>query len=199
MTFDYRRAARYLNERRACYRLFHRYYLGGADQCFDILAAVPEYLKQISWPDIPPRGARKERPEDIEYDYNRLFVGPGKLLAPPYASAYLNGGGPLMQSDTIAARNFYLEAGIEVKEKNAVPDDALHLELEFSCYLLHEAARENDAKRQLGRYRKFYLEHLGRWIGLHLKEAAARAQTGACRETADAMRQFFAAESQWTT
>ena len=48
---------------------------------------------------------------DIEYDFNSLFIGLGKLLAAPYASVYLEQDKLLMGQSTLLMRKFMQHFG----------------------------------------------------------------------------------------
>lgn len=104
----------------------------------------------------------KEEFEVLEFDFNRLFVGPGKLLAAPYEAAYLNQNRVLMQRETLAVRRFYQQAELELVEKNHEPDDHIALELEFICYLFQRYL-ENDDDSALEMIDLFLQEHLILW------------------------------------
>lgn len=102
--------------------------------------------------------------EELEYDFNRLFVGPNRLEASPYESTYLNDQRALMQGETFAVRSFYEKAGLVVSRKNMDPDDHIALELEFVCFLL-ENSTEEEKYNQL--YQEFLKTHLFQWIESH--------------------------------
>lgn len=102
--------------------------------------------------------------EELEFDFNLLFVGPNRLEAPPYESTYRNDQRALMQDETLAVRRFYEKAGLVVSRKNIDPDDHLALELEFVCFLL-ENSIEDEMYDQL--YQEFLTKHLFQWIESH--------------------------------
>lgn len=108
----------------------------------------------------------KEDVEQLEFDFNRLFVGPNRLEASPYESTYRNDQRSLMQYETLAVRKFYQKAGLEVSKKNVDPDDHLALELEFVCYLL-ENSKENDQYYKM--HQDFLKDHLLKWVDTHCK------------------------------
>lgn len=101
---------------------------------------------------------------ELEFDYNRLFVGPNRLEASPYESTYRNTERALMQKETMAVRRFYEKAGLVVTKKNINPDDHLSLELEFVEYLLKNSGKD-DAYYEL--YEFFLKEHLLEWVEEH--------------------------------
>lgn len=102
--------------------------------------------------------------EELEFDFNRLFVGPNRLEVSPYESTYRNAERVLMQGETLAVRRFYEKAGLVVSKKNIDPDDHIALELEFVCYLL-ENSLEDAMYYQI--YQEFLEEHLFHWIDSH--------------------------------
>lgn len=102
---------------------------------------------------------------NLEFVYNRLFVGPQRLEASPYESTYRNKERAVMQRETLAVRNFYRRAGLELKKINVEPDDHIAIELEFICYLL-ENSLENEHYNEL--YEQFLQNHLYEWIDDHI-------------------------------
>lgn len=154
----------------------------------------PEYKKGISL--LVPFT------EEAVYDFNKLFVGPGKLLAPPYEGAYRNREGLLMQEETLRVRDFYLSVGLAVEKKNTLPDDFLGLELEFICYLLFNAAEKmakNDlvaAEYYLNKYTDFFLTHLSRWIFNHCQDVLTFGSSQICRGMALITKGFLQWESE---
>lgn len=102
--------------------------------------------------------------QNLQYDFNYLFVGPMKLEASPYESSYRNENGAVMQYYTLAVRHFYSKAGLTLVNKNRDPEDHLALELEFVCYLLGNDAEDNNYMQL---YKDFIKTHLSQWIDQH--------------------------------
>jgi TorA maturation chaperone TorD len=186
-----------LAKRYSIYTLFKRYYQGEWRQGSEVMEAVQKYLainQQV-------KSARDESSDDeVNYEYNRLFVGPAKLLAPPYESAYRNCLGLVMQGETLAVRNAYREAGIEVGDKNAIPDDHLGLEFEFICFLLAQAGQKLEAEdlvaanSYLTLYQNFLQEHIVSWVFQHCNDILQHGKTSLCRGVAVALVDFLQAE-----
>ena len=113
-------------------------------------------------------------------DYSRLFLGPFKLLAPPYGSVYLEDG-KLMGNSTFAARDLYEQEGLDIVLKDA--PDHINAELEFMYFLvLKEAeARDNSDFKEAARLREkqasFLQIHLGRWVRPFAHNIEINAQT----------------------
>jgi putative dimethyl sulfoxide reductase chaperone len=98
--------------------------------------------------------------ETFEYDYNRLFVGPNKLLASPYESTYLEAEGSVMQGETMKVRNFYYYEGLQVADEGTVPDDHIQFELEFMLFLADMEEKQEVLKL-------FLEKHLLNWCPKH--------------------------------
>jgi len=126
-------------------------------------------------------------------DYSRLFLGPFKLLAPPYGSVYLEDG-KFMGNSTFAARDLYEQEGLDIVLKDA--PDHINAELEFMYFLvLKEAeARENsDLKEAAGFHDKqasFLQVHLGRWVRRFAHNIEGNTQTGFYRALGLATKNF---------
>ena len=115
--------------------------------------------------------------QDMKVEYNRLFVGPGHLLAPPYESVYKtrnddNKKGVVMGDDTIAAKKFYLQAGLEIDDNFKDLPDHIAVELYFMSYLCNleflSADEGEDGIAQTSNIKElqneFLKSHLGTWI-----------------------------------
>lgn len=117
------------------------------------------------------------------FDYNRLFIGPDKRLAPPYESVYCNPQRLLMQAQTLQVKKIYQELGLQNKQKGSMPEDHLGLELEFIAYLLHllqTATADNqqeEAQRIADNYKQFFEEHIYNWVFTHCQEVVDKSAT----------------------
>ena len=92
-------------------------------------------------------------------DYMRLFVGPGKLLAPPWGSVYLDKDRLIFDENTLVVRQFYERFGMKLKEKYKEPDDHIGLELEFLAYL----AEQGEEEAMVSFAKNFMLPWILRW------------------------------------
>ncbi|WHY88885.1 molecular chaperone TorD family protein [Neobacillus novalis] len=98
--------------------------------------------------------------ETFEFDFNRLFVGPNKLLASPFESSYQNFEGTVMQAETLKVRRFYYYEGLQVANEGGLPDDHIQFELEFILHLL--GSEDKNKVLQL-----FLEKHLLKWVDQH--------------------------------
>jgi TorA maturation chaperone TorD len=106
----------------------------------------------------------------ILVDYSALFVGPFKLLAPPYGSVYLETERRVMGDSTIDAVLTYRKAGVELDadQQKDMPDN-IAVELEFMYFLIDKEAeaRTNSKPEEAAKYadlrKDFMKRHLGAW------------------------------------
>ena len=86
---------------------------------------------QLHFPQLPPPGGSDE----IEFVFNRLFVGPTKPLAPPFASIYLEEDELVMSHTTMEVRRFYSVLGLVSPWHGTLPEDHIALEIDACLYL----------------------------------------------------------------
>jgi len=114
------------------------------------------------------RGGRLPLPEKQDWEqtlfgFNRLFVGPMALLAPPYASVWLEPEPYLMGASTLETRHVYQVLGLESPLPGKLPDD--HLSLELDVLAAMQAAQERADAPLLRALRRHFLEsHVLRWM-----------------------------------
>ncbi len=131
----------------------------------EILEKVPAFLKEIRKDLEDP--AFTDR---VKGEYMRLFVGPNKLVAPPWESVYQGEDAMLFQKVTLEVREAYHNFGMQAEAYRRVPDDSLALELAFMSTLAEralDAFRNEDGKEirnnLLGSV-DFLNKHLLRWV-----------------------------------
>jgi TorA maturation chaperone TorD len=121
--------------------------------------------------------------ETLRIDHSKLFIGPFKLLAPPYGSVYLDGQRQVMGASTIEVQNRYQEAGLELAKNFREAPDHIAAELEFMYFLIYreiEALESSDLQTAL-HYLKFQgaflQDHLGAWIAAFAFNVEENAET----------------------
>jgi TorA maturation chaperone TorD len=118
--------------------------------------------------------------DKLQVDHARLFLGPYKLLAPPYGSIYLEDGA-LMGNSTMNVEEFYRQEGMEASGQE-VPDH-ITAELEFMYVLIGKEAEatktgDPDATARYRQKQKTFLDlHLGTWIAEFTDKIQQEAQT----------------------
>lgn len=119
--------------------------------------------------------------ESLKIDYAGLFLGPYKLLAPPYGSVYLEDSRQVMGNSTVDVRKRYRKEGLNITLKQ--PPDHIAVELEFMYFLIFkekEVSKSSNPKDRAGyqKKQKSFLEtHLGRWVFEFTDNVIANAQT----------------------
>ncbi|EJL3754440.1 molecular chaperone TorD family protein [Escherichia coli] len=122
----------------------------------------------------------KQISDDIEYEFNSLFTGPGKLLAAPYASVYLDKDKLLMGNSTLSVRNFMLNYGVGVGGNINIPDDHISCEIEFIILLLSKSQGD---KQFLKALRQFCNEHFHLWVPPFIESVMQNARTNEIKKT----------------
>ena len=149
-------------------------------------------------PGFPRTEAGDEWLEGLRREHARLFVGPFRVLAPPYGSVYLEEAGGVMGDSTADALRRYAEAGFEVE--CAGPPDHVSLELEFMARLATEEAaalQEGDVARAelaLERQRRFFVEHVGEWGPAFASRVGEHAEGVFYQELGAATQEFLSGE-----
>lgn len=132
--------------------------------------------------------------EELALEYARLFIGPIKPPAVPYASFYLSESHSLMTEETIDVRRIYLDAGMAVKELHSIPDDHIGIELEFVYYLtqkiieLFEQGEREEASRLFELRGDFLKDHMALWTPLFAAKVIESAQDDFYKGAASVLR-----------
>ena len=114
---------------------------------------------------------------ELALGHARLFLGPTEVLAPPYASNYLQTDGSLMGPVSEAVERQFREAGlVEASGPREAPDHASR-ELEFYGYLLAECAGSGDPVWEQRLYR-FHQHGAAWWPQLAERIQSADAPSG---------------------
>lgn len=106
----------------------------------------------------------------LKAEYHRLFVGPYKLPAPPYASVYLESEPTIMGTSTLEVLRMYEEAGFLLSPSFKDLPDHVAVELEFMALLCEEERRAwrrgglCEAAKLISLEESFLRGHLVRWI-----------------------------------
>ncbi|MGV8964763.1 MAG: TorD/DmsD family molecular chaperone [Cellulomonas sp.] len=126
----------------------------------------------------------------VRRDYNRLFYGPGPMLAPPYESVHRSDDGLVFERETMQVRAAYAAFQLAAPRLNKEPDDHLALELGFLAELCVRAMDAVDAEDDLALTRllvgvqDFLEDHLLVWGPQCLTQAADGAETSFYRGVA---------------
>lgn len=164
----------------------------------DQLQNLEASLRQIC-PEAASYIAQMNRATDLEQlkvDFSRLFVGPFKLIAPPYGSVHLEPQRAVMGDSTIDAERRYREAGLDIaKSLNDAPDH-IAVELEFLYYLIYKEVeaigneQPEDAYEWLRKQQSFLTLHIGAWVSSFAEAVELGAKTDFYRQLAKATQTF---------
>jgi putative dimethyl sulfoxide reductase chaperone len=189
-------------ERLLYYQLFYHYYRG------DLLQLTTEQWKQVvriikeqqNTSLIDKVAQSLQMLEEVnettiqtfEYDYNRLFVGPNKLLASPFESSYRNFEGNVLQQETLNVRNFYHYVGLQVANEGQIPDDHIRFELEFILHVLSDSTIQGHSQI----YKMFLEKHLMKWVFEHCDRIVKNSQNPITYAMAVLLQEFLQLESK---
>ena len=100
----------------------------------------------------------KHGPDEVEYEFVQLFIGPHKPDVMPYESYYLSGS--VFQAPLASVRGFMKEVGLEKKEGELPePEDTLGFELEIMNWLISKQTNSKDSEEE-GRWLDFQASFL---------------------------------------
>jgi TorA maturation chaperone TorD len=141
---------------------------------------------------------------ELGVERTRLLRGvkPGYGPPPPYESVYVGSDRqPLMQA-SVAVRQIYAEAGVELPEEVRDQPDFIGFELDFMRHLAEkEATAWTDADREqalrfLEQERAFLEEHITRWIPRFCEVMAQEARLDFYRGIARMTKGFVLDEAK---
>lgn len=107
--------------------------------------------------------------EDLRDDYTRLFIGPDKVLAPPWESVFVKEGRMIFTETTLQVRHWYRKFGLVSEKLYKEPDDHISLEFMFLTHLAGQAMRAiesgnpENSSQYLAAQKEFCEHHLSRW------------------------------------
>jgi TorA maturation chaperone TorD len=119
----------------------------------------------------------------LNHDYMRLFIGPDKLLAPPWESVYTSPEGLIFDKSTLEVRHEYQRFGMPISKLHNEPEDHLGLELRFISHLTAlglDALGQNQVEATaliVGALDTFLHDHLLCWADQCLDKIIAHANT----------------------
>ncbi|EHQ88541.1 TorD/DmsD family molecular chaperone [Desulfosporosinus youngiae] len=125
---------------------------------------------------------RDDDRDELHWDYTRMFIGPHKLAAPPWESAYANEGRLLFQKETLEVREAYLKYLFLPVQFQQEADDHLGLELDFMyhlCLILFEKIKSGDLSyaEVLKDQKNFLEQHLLTWVNRFCGDVIENSRT----------------------
>ena len=132
--------------------------------------------------------------EALTVEYSRLFVGPYRLLSPPYGSVYLEDKRTVMGNSTMDIKQKYADEGLFLNLKEA--PDHIAIELEFMYFLVSkgiDAVIDGEYEKALSYLEKqemFLTIHLGAWITEFTDSILSASQNSFYRTLASTTNSF---------
>lgn len=121
--------------------------------------------------------------EDLQDDYTRLFIGPAKVVVPPWESVYFDDARLIFQEQTLKVREWYRRFGLEAEHLHSEPDDHIGLEMAFLVHLAQmgltelEKGGQTDWEQIFQAQRDFLSKHLLRWGTIFCDDVCDKANT----------------------
>ena len=138
----------------------------------------------------------------LETEYNRLFVGPGHVVCPPYESVYQGGTdsphGSVLGPSSLQVRAEYADAGLGFSEGFTDLPDHVSVELEFMKFLCEKEADDSDRGRSKWRSRqaRFSRGHIERWLPGFADSVLKSTSMPFYKAAASLLRDFLALERE---
>lgn len=137
--------------------------------------------------------------EQLSEDYNRLFTGPGPLVAPPWESVYRSKERLIFGEQTLAVRAFYHSFGLKATKQAQEPEDHIALEFEFLGWLCQQAAKASsplEAQPFLTGQRDFFAGHVLEWVPVFCEDVRQGSETVFYRSLAQLTVAWLAIENK---
>lgn len=112
----------------------------------------------------------------LKVDHAKLFIGPFDLLAPPYASLYLESGNRVDGQVTRHIARCYAEGGLQREGGRTQPADHVAFLFEFLYYLLYRSVRDGDSA-MVERAEQFACAYVLSWTPRFFEAMREGAQT----------------------
>ena len=150
------------------------YYPPQSEQAAPLVAALQDHSWQTQWPlpstVLSPLAARFTTPADesLPEAWQRLFLGPWALPAPPWGSVWLDRENVLFGESTLALRQWMRDNNIVFAPGQNEPEDHIGTLLMLAAWLLEEG-RETECGQLLAWH---LLPWAGRWLAVYSEHAA---------------------------
>ena len=119
----------------------------------------------------------------LQNDYTRMFIGPAKVVVPPWESVYFNRERLTFQEQTLDVRGWYRRFGLQSERLYSEPDDHIGLELAFLSHLAQRglSALEQGAQEEfewiIDAQREFLDQHPRQWASAFCEGILENAAT----------------------
>ncbi|SDM39245.1 TorD/DmsD family molecular chaperone [Halarsenatibacter silvermanii] len=141
--------------------------------------------------------------EELLIEHSKLFLGPDKLLAPPYGSYYIDDKVTMGES-TRAVMDIYEKLELELSDSFKDLPDHIALELNFLAYLteqqlvLSEEHKSEDSGENVLKWQKYFLENcLAPWYEPFVDRIKNNFDSEYYDSLADILAYFLAQEREY--
>jgi len=118
------------------------------------LELLKNYLKKYTESDL----------QQLKDNFNKLFIGPGHLFAPPWESVYKEQDRTIFGEATLTVRNRYRQFGLEIHNLHKEPDDHMAYECAYLNFLCAAAAADETAEDVRKEIAEFIKDHPATWV-----------------------------------
>lgn len=128
--------------------------------------------------------SEEEKFDSLHWDYTRMFIGPAKLIAPPWQTAYLTEERLLFQEETLEVRHRYLAYNFLPPNYPHEADDHIGYMLDFLYQLtllaLDSLVKDDreELRKILSDQKDFIQTHMLNWVPLFAKDIIENAENG---------------------
>jgi putative dimethyl sulfoxide reductase chaperone len=139
----------------------------------------------------------------LDLEYNRLFVGPGRLPCPPYESVHRSDRpemelGTVLGPSTAEVKKAYTEAGLVIGPAFRDLPDHIAVELEFMHFLcIKELESKGDGAKWHQMQKEFVRSHLKPWVGAFTAKTVANTRSPFYRLAATLLDEFVKDEAEY--
>jgi putative dimethyl sulfoxide reductase chaperone len=158
-----------------------------SENWFDPLSELKEAIDNIDL-------NSEQELEDLLWEYTRLFIGPYKLLCPPWESVYMSPKRLMMQEACDEVVGVYAEMGLAIDNPDVMPDH-IGVELNFLAVLHGKMmSDQGGTSSYVDTAKRFLDEHLLRWVPQFTIDMEEAADSALYKSLAEVTRIFIMAE-----
>lgn len=128
-----------------------------------LIPNLPESLRDSA--EVFARNWQQETSDSkkLSLAFSRLFLGPFEIMAPPYASFYLEPDQRVMGEVSSWVAGQYAGAGLEPGEGPREVPDHVSLECEYMYFLMYQQLTTGEKKWRT-HAREFLRQHMNQWV-----------------------------------
>ena len=157
---------------------------------------LSDWAERSGYPALAKEAAdASAAPEETEAEFNRLCIGPYRLVVIPYESAWVTSSRKLNGPVAADVANFYASAGLTSASMFNEQPDFFGNELEFLYFLeaVAEETRQKEHSEQLlkeieGLSKSFRSEHFDKWYEVFLNAIAENTDQSFWKEASEALK-----------